>query len=33
MLKMFAGVVLSLIAGQVLAAEPATLRIGYQKAR
>ena len=31
MLKMFAGVVLSLIAGQVLAAEPATLRIGYQK--
>ncbi|MGY2195324.1 aliphatic sulfonate ABC transporter substrate-binding protein [Pseudomonas pergaminensis] len=31
MLKIFAAAVLSLVAGQVLAAEPATLRIGYQK--
>lgn len=31
MLKTFAAVVLALVAGQTLAAEPATLRIGYQK--
>ncbi|MGY2414259.1 aliphatic sulfonate ABC transporter substrate-binding protein [Pseudomonas pergaminensis] len=31
MLKIFAAAVLSLVVGQVLAAEPATLRIGYQK--
>lgn len=31
MLKIFAAAVLSLVAAQVLAAEPATLRIGYQK--
>ncbi|RUQ46818.1 aliphatic sulfonate ABC transporter substrate-binding protein, partial [Corynebacterium pseudodiphtheriticum] len=31
MLKVFTAVVLSLLAGQVSAADPATLRIGYQK--
>lgn len=31
MLKVFAAAVLSLVVGQVLAAEPDTLRIGYQK--
>lgn len=31
MLKVFAAAVLALVAGKVLAADPSTLRIGYQK--